>query len=163
MIKLSKTGWNNVIIFAVLAFILLINATHEEVFSAKPTSSNEQTILAGSAVILTLTINQQVNIHRLGKTWQATPAVISGQALEQMMMAWQRLEGQAIAAPEGMDRQLALNIGIDIAGQQQATVLSVFAMDHQLLIHHQQTQQWYSMPLQLYQQLLPAVLFTDSE
>ena len=27
MIKLSRTGWNNVIIFSVMAFILLINVT----------------------------------------------------------------------------------------------------------------------------------------
>ena len=32
MAKLSRAGWNNVIIFAVMGFILIINATNKNVF-----------------------------------------------------------------------------------------------------------------------------------
>lgn len=156
MIKLSKAGWNNVIIFAVLAFILLINATNKNVFSAHQSPSVPPTIFAESSVILTLTINQQIVINRNGTTWQAIPAVIQGQLLEQMMMAWQRLEGQPISAPDSIDQQFALIITVDIAGQNEATVLHLYATELALLIHNQQTDQWYSLAMQLYQQLLPA-------
>jgi hypothetical protein len=162
MIRLSKTGWNNVIIFAVLAFILLVNATNKNVFSSNQASSAKLTILAESAVILTLTINQQININRIGKTWQATPAVIEGQALDQMMLVWQQIEGKPIQQPEYIDQQLGLLIHIDIAGQKAPTVLSLYATDLELLIFNYQTEQWFTLPMQRYQQLLPAALFASN-
>ena len=44
MVKLSKTGWNNVIIFAVMGFILVINLTNKKIFSADDNVSSEQEI-----------------------------------------------------------------------------------------------------------------------
>lgn len=161
MIKLSKTGWNNVIIFAVMAFILLINATNKDVFSRNKTSTAETTILAEHAAILTLSINKQFTIERIGKTWRATPATIQGQALEQMMLAWQQSTGLVINAPEGIDRQLALVVSIELAGHNEATILSLHATDIELLIYNHQTQQWLSLPMQLYQQLLPTEIFAS--
>jgi len=83
--KLSRTGWNNVIIFSVMIFILVINVTNKKLYSSDDNQSDEQnTIFAKHAVILSLAVNQQVTIERIGRTWRATPAKISGQALEQM-------------------------------------------------------------------------------
>ena len=161
MIRLSKTGWNNVIIFAVLAFILLVNATNKNVFSSNQASSAELTILAESPVILTLTINQQIVINRIGKKWQATPAVIQGQALDQMMLVWQQIEGKLVKGPEYIDQQLGLIIYVDIAGQKSPTVLSLYATDLELLIFNYQTEQWFTLPMQRYQQLLPEALFAS--
>jgi len=161
MIKLSKTGWNNVIIFSVLAFIMLINATNKNVFSTNKSTTTETTILAKNTVILTLTINKQITIERIGKTWRATPANIQGQALEQMMLAWQQSTGLAINAPDNIDHQLALIVSIDVAGQSEATVLSLHATDIELLIFNHQTEQWLSLPMQLYQQLLPSAVFAN--
>jgi hypothetical protein len=162
MIKFSRAGWNNVIIFAVLGFILLINATHDNVFSSKPSSEeilHENTILGPNAVVLTMTINQQIKIERIGKTWRAIPANISGQALEQMMMAWQQTIGSEIEAPADIDEQLALIVSVELAGQELPFVLSIHATTDQLLIFRHQSKQWLSLPMQLYNQLLPIQVF----
>lgn len=165
MIKFSRAGWNNVIIFAVLGFILLINATHDNVFSS-PDDSEQKTlqetpIIGRNAVVLTLTINQQIKIERIGKTWRANPANISGQALEQMMMTWHQVIGSQIEAPSNIDEQLALIVSVELAGKAQALVLSLHATANELLIFNHQSKQWSALPLQIYAQLLPIQVFGD--
>lgn len=155
MIKLSKTAWNNVIIFAVMGFILLINATNKNLFSGGENINSEASLLGENPVILTLTINQHLTIERMGKTWRANPKVIKEQPLEQMMLAWQQLAGKVIAAREQLDLQLALWVELEMVGQAQATRLAIFAEADELVIFNQQSKQWFSLPLQLYSQLLP--------
>jgi len=161
MIKFSRAGWNNVIIFAVMGFILLINATHENVFSSPTQAQKEQSVLGENTVILTLTINQQVKIERIGNTWRAIPANIAGQALEQMMMAWQQSAGMLIDAPAEFDHQLALMVSVELAGQPQALVLSIHATTEQLLIYNHQSEQWLALPMPVYSQLIPSQIFGE--
>jgi hypothetical protein len=131
MIKLSRAGWNNVIIFVVMGFILLINVTQDNLFSSSTNTQQEQSVLGEHAVILTLTVNQQVKIERIGKTWRAVPANISGQALEQMMMAWHQSLGVLIDAPKDIDHQLALIVSVELAGQPQTLMLIIHATTYQ--------------------------------
>ena len=159
MIKLSRAGWNNIIIFGVMGFILLINATHDNVFSNKNSDDKVANILGQQAVILTLTINQTFKVERIGKSWRVSAETLAGQALEQMMRSWQQLEGEKIAPPENLDQQLGLIVNIELAGQSSPSTLSLFVDDQQLLIYHQQQAQWYLLPLPIYQQLIPEQVF----
>lgn len=161
MIKLSRSGWNNVIIFTVMGFILLINVTNKNVFTSKENQASEQFVLGADAVLLTLSINHELSIERLGRSWRATPERISGQALSQMMRSWQLLEGQVVNAPKGVDLKLALVIIVEVADIPQAINLSLIATDYELLIYNQVTQLWFSLPIELYSQLLPDAVFTD--
>jgi len=161
MIKFSRAGWNNIIIFGVMGFILLINATHDNVFSSKQNSESEQHIFNSNSVILTLSINQQVKVERIGKTWRMTPGVLNGQALEQMMLAWHQSIGSKVDAPEDIDPQLGLIVSAELAGQAQAIVLSLYVHAQQLLIYNHQTKLWLSLPLPIYEQLLPEQLFAS--
>lgn len=165
MIKLSKTGWNNVIIFAVMGFILLINATHENVYSPNNSGDkniDEQVALIGpQQVILTLNISNSVVIERIGRTWRALPVRISGQALEQMMMSWQQTSGQLMAQAPEVDQQFALKVKLDIAGLDEPMQLSVFATDQQLLVFNPLSEQWLVLPIALYSQLFPPEIFTN--
>jgi hypothetical protein len=161
MIKLSRSGWNNVIIFTVMGFILLINVTNKNVFTSKENQASEQFVLGADAVLLTLSINHELSIERLGRSWRATPERISGQALSQMMRSWQLLEGQVVNAPKGVDLKLALAIIVEVADIPQAINLSLIATDYELLIYNQVTQLWFSLPIELYSQLLPDAVFTD--
>ncbi len=160
MIKLSRAGWNNIIIFGVMGFILLINATHENVFTANEPDNASQAIFGDNAVMLTLTINQQIKIERIGNTWRAIPNHLSGQALAQMMRSWQQLSAAEIPEQAHIDQQLGLTITIELAGQARPVVISLFVDDQQLLIYHQQKSQWYQLPLPLYQQLIPEQVFS---
>ncbi len=161
MIKLSRAGWNNIIIFGVMGFILLINATHDNVFTSNTAKSQQDYLFGEHGVIVALTINQQVKIERIGNSWRATPTVINGQPLEQMMLSWQQLEGDAIDAPDNIDPQLGLIVSVELAGQANAVVLSVHVEQQKLLLYHQQQQQWYAFALPIYQQLLPEQVFNS--
>ncbi|MBA6389946.1 hypothetical protein H4J38_04030 [Colwellia sp. BRX10-3] len=163
MVKLSKTGWNNVIIFAVMGFILMINMTNKKIFSPDENTNNEQEIalVGAQKVILTLNINNVVTIERIGRTWRAAPASISDQALAQMMMSWQQSSGEAMAQTPEVDRQFSLEVKLDIAGEAQPLQLSFYATEQQLLIFNQTSQQWLVMPLAMYGQLFPQEIFSN--
>jgi hypothetical protein len=158
--KLSKTGWNNVIIFTVMSMILLINLTNGRLFpnNDKSTANNERSILGEHAVILTLAINEQIFIERIGQTWRAKPVIISNQALEQMMLSWQQPAALEISAPTDIFNNTnnnAIIVTINIAGQELPTVLSLYPLEAQFLIYHHLDKKWLSLSAQLYQQLIP--------
>ena len=73
--KLSRTGWNNVIIFSVMIIILLINATNDRLFP-EGEAANDKTLLPEHSVILTLAINfsdsRQLTFERVGRAWKMT-------------------------------------------------------------------------------------------
>jgi len=155
--KLSRTGWNNVIIFSVMAFILIINITNNKIFSddQEPTSSEQPYILGEYATILTLSIHPNVLIERIGRTWRSTPAIIQGQALDQMMRSWQHSTGNIIQEPPEVDQQMALVVNIELAGQEKTSVLNLYTTDTELLVYNHLNKQWLSFPLAIFSQLIP--------
>ena len=160
--KLSRTGWNNVIIFSVMAFILLINFTNNKIFSdSKSMSEVEQaTLFTANETILTLTFSHNVTVERIGKNWRATPAVLNEQALEQMMRSWKNSEGETVKSPPILDEKMALVVNIELADQVEPYVLSLFATDSELLIFNRTTQVWKSFPLAIFAQLVPNEIFS---
>ena len=166
MIKLSKSGWNNVIIFAVMGFILLINVVNKKVYSPEgenlEESANQALAITGqNQVVLALTVQNVVLVERIGRTWRARPASISGQALEQMMMSWQQSSGELMAQAPEIDRQFSLDVQLDIAGVDEPLRLNVYATEQQLLVFNQSTQQWLALPIEVYGQLFPQEIFAN--
>lgn len=166
MIKLSKSGWNNVIIFAVMGFILLINVVNKKVYSPEGENLEESAnqalaIIGQNQVILALTVQNVVLVERIGRTWRARPASISGQALEQMMMSWQQSSGELMAQAPEIDRQFSLDVQLDIAGVAEPLQLNVYATEQQLLVFNQSSQQWLALPIEIYGQLFPQEIFAN--
>lgn len=166
MIKLSKSGWNNVIIFAVMGFILLINVVNKKVYSPEGENLEESayqalTIIDQNQVILALTVQNVVLVERIGRTWRARPASISGQGLEQMMMSWQQSSGELMAQAPEIDRQFSLDVQLDIAGVAEPLQLNVYATEQQLLVFNQSSQQWLALPIEIYGQLFPQEIFAN--
>ncbi len=156
--KLSKAAWNNVMIFSVLSMILIINLTNGKLFPGNDTNTaeNERALINEHAVILTLAINQQILIERIGQTWRSQPAIISRQALEQMMFSWQQLSALEVTAPTDVTNSTnPIIVTLNIAGQEQPAVLSLYPLKDQFLIYHHQDKKWLSLSAQLYQQLIP--------
>ena len=162
--KLSRTGWNNVIIFSVMIIILLINATNDKLFPNEETgASGERLILPQHSVILTLSIdfseNQQVLLERVGRSWQLTAKGItlekSEQQIEQMMFAWQQSSGLVQAADILIDSDLGIEVQIALAGEPEVRTFIVYPLDDQLLIHQQKDNVWLALPATLALQLLP--------
>ena len=152
MIKLSRSGWNNVIIFSVMGFILLINLTQGNFDSMQ---TKRQALLDEHAVILSLTINQQTNIERIGKTWRALPSVIQGQPLRAMMQSWQQIAGEPIDEPAQLQKEQMVVVSMVLAGYEQDEYLLLFPEEDQLLIYKQSQQQYYRLDQQLFSQLIP--------
>ena len=164
--KLSRAAWNNVIIISVMTMILLVNLTNDRLFVNEEngaTSSGNLYVLGEHAVILSLAIENVVLIERVAQSWRSTPALLNEQAIEQMMMAWQQSEGLLQAANIEITGQIGVTVTAYLAGKPEAITLTLYPLDDQLLLHHQQQDVWLAMPLPLYHQLIPAELtLTDA-
>ncbi|TYK66584.1 hypothetical protein [Colwellia echini] len=165
--KLSKTGWNNVIIFSVMIIIILINATNDKLFpDADNVNSAEQLILPEHAVILTLAIDyspsQNVLLERIGRSWQVTTEGLildkSEQQIEQVMFAWQQSMGLVQADDLIIEGSQGITVNIGLAGQPQLSTFLLYPLNDQLLIYQQQEDRWLALPAALAQQLLPTTL-----
>ncbi|OUR78377.1 hypothetical protein A9Q75_13630 [Colwellia psychrerythraea] len=165
--KLSRTGWNNVIIFSVMTIILLINATNDKLFpNEESANKGERLILPQHGVILTLAIdfseNQRVLLERVGRSWQLTAKGImlekTEQQIEQMMFAWQQSSGLVQAAEIMIDSAQGVAVKIALAGESHVRTFILYPLDDQLLVYQQQENVWLALPATLAQQLLPVSL-----
>lgn len=165
MIKLSRTAWNNVIIFSVMGMILLLNITNKKLFpeGENPAAGAEKTILGEHAVILTLRIDHLLTVERVGKSWRSEPVNDNDQLLEQMMLAWQQSAGYVLDAPAQIYSTNVINVTIGLAGENQEIALRLYPMNDQLLLHNITQNVWLSLPIVLYQQLFPSALLTREE
>ena len=162
--KLSKTGWNNVIIFSVMIFILVINATHKKLFSeSEGQASAEQFILPEHSVVLSLTIqlenNKQLLFERLGRRWKMTSKGIvldlTQQQIQQMIFAWQQSSGLVQASEIIIEGQAGTSVIVDLADIEAPQHFILYTLSDQLLIYNQQTQLWLALPTAISKQLLP--------
>ena len=164
--KLSRTGWNNVIIFSVMIFILLINTTNNKLFPKDDNAAtSSSTILPIKSVILTLTINlahdKQVVFERAGLGWQVTTKGVilsfEEQIIEQTALAWQQSEGLIQASDIIIDQGHAITVDIVIAGDKKSQSFKVYPLHDQLLIHQEVQDTWLSLPVALTRQLIPSL------
>jgi len=167
--KLSRTGWNNVIIFSVMIIILLINATNDRLFPEDDvgiSNSAEQALLAQHSVILALEINNQVSIERIGKSWKisvinqshAQLPDLNPQQIEQVVLAWQQASGLVQADDVVITGQQGIRVLIDTANNAQQQVFTLYPLIDQLLIKKQLSENhaiWLALPQALTAQLLP--------
>ncbi|QOL26466.1 hypothetical protein LP316_03970 [Thalassotalea sp. LPB0316] len=158
MIRLSRAGWNNVIIYSVMAFILLINLTQKNSQDESAPAAEVSQLIADHQVILTLTINQWVSVERIGQTWRTLPNVLTGQPLDQMMMSWHNLEVQMVDKPADFDQSNAVIVSALLAGDSDLHYFMLKQTANGLLIFKQAPsgeELWYVTQSQRYQQLLP--------
>lgn len=156
MIKFSRTGWNNVIIFSVMGFILLINAAQKNVSPmTEPSNAEWQTLIPEYGAILSLTVNQQTHIERIGQTWRATPSLIEAQPLSAMMHTWHNTSGELIEQPAIFDKSQAIIVSLLLAGQEDSEYFMLLIHEDQLIIFKQSTNQWLRLPKAIFYQLAP--------
>ena len=162
MIKLSKTAWNNVIIFSVMIIILLINSTNERLFPAD-SNVNDKLVLPEHSVILTLTLilpeKSSVMFERVGKAWKMTSQGVlldlTNQQIEQLMFAWQQSAGLPQAADIIIDGQAGIEVNISLAGIEQEQIFTLYPLVDQLLVYNSQKKLWLALPAAMTHQLVP--------
>jgi len=162
--KLSRTGWNNVIIFSVMIFILLINVTHKKLFGDDETqASSEQFVLPEHSIILSLSIqlsdNKKLTFERLGRRWQMTAKGLvldlSQQQIQQMILSWQQNTGLVQAGDMIVEGQVGVAVTIMLADIESEQHFLLYALSDQLLVYNQQQALWLALPAALAKQLLP--------
>lgn len=161
--KLSKTAWNNVIIFSVMIIILLINATNNRLFPEDESSDNAR-ILPEHSVILALVVTfpdeSNIMFERIGRAWKMTSQGrvidLSNQQIEQVMFAWQQSSGLVQAADIVIDEKKGTQVELSLAGIEQEQKFTLYPLDDQLLVFNHQKQIWLAFPAALSRQLTPA-------
>ncbi len=160
--KLSKTGWNNVIIFSVMIIILLINSTNDRLFPGD-NKIHDELLLPEHSVVLTLSISlpneTSVVFERIGRAWQMCNQNISfdltNQQIEQMMLSWQQCSGLVQAADIVIDGQDGIEVEISLAGVEQEQIFTLYPLSDQLLVYNQQKKIWLALPVAMNYQLVP--------
>jgi hypothetical protein len=160
--KLSRTAWNNVIIFSVMIIILLINATNDRLFP-EGESVNDKNILPEHSVILTLSINffdkRQLTFERIGRAWQMTSQGIlldlNNQQIEQVMLAWQQGSGLVQADEILVEGVKGIEVLINTSANKHELVYMLYPLVDQLLVFNVQKKLWLALPKAVTHQLIP--------
>ena len=161
--KLSKTAWNNVIIFSVMIIILLINSTNNHLFPED--ESNDELLLPAHSIILTFSMilpnESSILFERIVKSWrmtsQGTLLELNNQKIDQMMLAWQQSSGLIQADDIAVVGQEGIEVSIGIAGVEQEQQLTLYPLSDQLLVYNQITSKWLSLPAAMKYQLIPTL------
>ncbi|MFQ3248225.1 MAG: hypothetical protein ACI9O6_000027 [Glaciecola sp.] len=135
MVRLSQKAWNNVIIFAMLAMILMLNLS-----SFKQNDSDlPQPIIEEGGILLSLQIDQDV-IERAGQTWRfssSSPALSSQADVSALQLAalvdnWQRalVKSQNDVAAEALQSPDHVVV-LWLAGERNGRVLPIKTIDQQ--------------------------------
>ena len=160
--KLSSTGWNNVIIFSVMIIILLINATNDRLYP-EGESGSDRNILPEHSVILTLVIifdeHRQLTFERVGRAWQMTSqgllVDLNNQQIEQLMLAWQQGSGLVQADDILVEGLQGIEVSISTAAIKGELVYMVYPLADQLLVFNLQNKLWLALPKAVAHQLIP--------
>lgn len=160
--RLSRSAWNNVIIFSVMGFILLINFTQQRDSQDQQRSVTEQFVIGENKVILTMNIDQQVTIERSGQGWQLLPEQrLSNQLIEQMMRTWQQAQGQVIDIEIDRSQQSGLFISMVVADQPNIQLFTLYLLAEQVVVHNHQNNRYFSLPKPMLNQLVPTGLLSN--
>ncbi len=160
--KLSRTAWNNVIIFSVMTIILLINATNDRLFPDEE-HDNDASLLPEHSIVLTLKINfsdnRQLAFERIGKAWQMTSQGVlldlSNQQIDQMIFTWQQTMGLVQADNIEVEGMKAIEVLINTATSENELVYLLYPLVDQLLVFNSQKQLWLALPKAVSHQLIP--------
>ena len=142
--QLSRRGWNNILIFAVLAMMMIFQYSGNRL-SQTDSAAHYQSPLPAGSVILSMHFDN-VLIRRVGSQLEAQPALVLSQPqLQQIIQSW---EG-ATFKPVPADVQVAnlaygINIVFELANVTEPITLILYQMEDGYLL-----QNWQQQLLQL--------------
>ncbi|WP_018692143.1 hypothetical protein [Algicola sagamiensis] len=147
MLRLSRQGWNNVLIFSMLIMIFLFNGLHHRMLSFESEPQSQQ-LLPEESMLLTLEL-PPYSIERIGKAWRIQPGRkdTSEAELHQLTTAWQSISGVVMVKgelpSELLDRSDPDQVVVAwLAGRTDGYQLYVYRIAQNTYIYDAQTERW---------------------
>ncbi len=86
--NLSRKGWNNVLIFAVLGMIFIFNFSHKLMMEPKSFKTDSSSILPEHTMVLSMEAPDYI-IERVGRSWRSKPAIgLQPEQLAKVIYHW---------------------------------------------------------------------------
>lgn len=135
MIRLSRAGWNNVLIFSSLLMIFLFNGMHLKMFANDDQPQKYQSLLPTEQMILTVDF-PNLSVERIGRSWRTVPrSNHSIEHIQDTLEQWQQLQGMSIQNfPAGAAQHPDAVISFWFAGHKQAFVLQVYQLTESTIV-----------------------------
>ena len=165
-IRLSKKGWNNVLIFASMFMILLFNYSHKMITGGKP-EQVPQSLVPAESFIQSLDFSG-IKLERIGtglrvltdlKTAQMNPA-------SNYVDTWQGQPFELLLSePLILDSATSVPVVVWVAGQASGWVYRVVIDEQQGTVYIQDSRQslWYAVGREYLTQLVPAPLLQPED
>lgn len=157
-IRLSKKGWNNVLIFASMFMILLFNYSHK-MFVDGQTSEAPQALLPQNSLVQSIDYSG-VKLERIGSNWRVLTELqdVELTSASDYVTVWQQQPFTLLLAePLMLDSARSLPVVVWVAGQASGWVYE-FVIDAQegtaYVKDHRQSL-WYVVEPHLLSQLIP--------
>lgn len=164
-IRLSKRGWNNVLIFASMFMIVLFNYTHKMFSEGDKAGGQVMSLLPANTLVQTIDFNG-IQFERLGTGWR-TLSDIEGVEIttpQRYLENWLEQPFVTLSTPPAVLQSAQSSVVVVwVAGQSGGWVYE-FLIDHveqSVYVKAHQTEIWYQVPYHLLEQLIPAVLLRN--
>ena len=164
-IRLSKRGWNNVLIFASMFMIVLFNYTHKMFSEGSNVGGDVSSLLPASTLVQTIDFNG-IKFERLGTGWRTLTELkdVQIESPKRFLDVWLQQPFVITSGPPQLSTEVQSSIVVVwVAGQSNGWV-------YEFLIEHRQQQAyakahadgtWYSIPYHQINQLIPEVLLRN--
>lgn len=107
--RLSKKGWNNVLIFSMFTIIFLFNFGHQLPLSSK---TEQRSIISDQATIVEIK-TPDLRVTRVGRSWKSEPQLgLSELQLSSLVKNWQTLKLETSPAFEITNSQYIMQVYI---------------------------------------------------
>lgn len=161
MIRLSKKGWNNVLIFSMLIMIFLFNGLHHKLIDAEA-DDVIQPLLKEQSYILTIEY-PLFKIERIGTGWRSN-STLSQIQISDLLTNWRQATGLQLAdintiKSEFKNKSPANIVTIWFAGDELPQVFAFFKLGDDYFIHMPKSanMNWLKLDGEQYLLLFPQV------
>lgn len=161
MIRLSKKGWNNVLIFSMLIMIFLFNGLHHKLIDAEA-DDVIQPLLKEQSYILTIEY-PLFKIERIGTGWRSN-STLSQIQISELLTNWQQATGLQLAdintiKSEFKNKSSENIVTIWFAGEELPQVFAFFKLGGDYFIHMPKSENmnWLKLDSEQYLLLFPQV------
>jgi len=155
MIHLSKTAWNNVLIYAVLALIGLFVILPEYIERQQPSATVQ--LVSAQQQLLALHFPGH-RVERAGPSWRIQPADISQQDTQVLVQYWQQQMLPTVSPLNPIQPELMSEVLAWLTDKPAQQRWQLFQAKEQWWLYQPDNDHWYRLTPEQAKQLFPEAL-----